>query len=1714
MKLVLNNNKIYNGISFGANKNVTGELVFQTGMTGYIKSLTDPSYKGQILVLSYPLIGNYGVPNTIDSTENLNGKIMVSGLVIADYSHNFSHWNANISLSKWLKDNDIPAIYNVDTRAIIKELREYGTMSAKLCNNDTYDEKYDTRRHLVDEVSTQTVKELGNGKYKVVVIDCGIKTNQIRYLLKYDYTLYIVPYNYNFLDMEYDAIFVSNGPGDPERCTETIMYLKTALTQSKPIFGICLGHQLMSIALGCKTYKMTYGNRGYNQPCINTITNKCYMTSQNHGYAVDISKLPNDWCEYFRNLNDDTNEGIICKNKPFFSVQFHPEGKGGPEDTNYLFDQFYDYIQGNMDNDIRVKTDHYCLETVKKVLILGSGGLSIGQAGEFDYSGSQAIKSMKEEGIETILINPNIATIQTSKDLADKVYFLPVTPEFVHKIILKEKPDSILVQFGGQTALNCAIDLYNDNLLSDVKILGTPIQTIINTEDRDIFKHEMIKINECTAPSVAVTDVESGINAGKQLGYPLILRSGFALGGLGSNFVRNKEELISGLMMALANTKQVLIEKSLKGWKEVEYEVVRDKYDNCITVCNMENLDPLGIHTGESVVVAPSQTLNNDEYFMLRDVSIRVIRHLGVIGECNIQFALDPTSDQYYIIEVNARLSRSSALASKATGYPLAFVASKLSLGYPLYKLKNKVTGVTTAFFEPSLDYVTVKIPRWDLSKFNNVEETIGTSMKSVGEAMSIGRTFEEAIQKALRMINDVDGFEPLGLMDNIDQLSMDDTNYRRIFMLADGLKNYSVKEINEISGIDNWFLYKLKGLVDWEITKDNILGSKQLGFSDKQIAKVLNTTELQIRTLRKQMGILPFIKQIDTLSAEFPAVCNYLYMTYNATEHDIKPDTNEIIVLGSGTYRIGSSVEFDWCAVNAIDKLNQMGYKTVMINYNPETVSTDYDVCDKLYFEEISFERVSDIYEFEQPNGVIVSMGGQGPNNIAKRLSRNNVKILGSSPDIIDNAENRYKFSRMCDRLGIDQPKWKICKNIDDCMQFCNTVDYPCLVRPSFVLSGAGMVVINTNEELKNYLAGVDMANNNIVISKFIENAKELDIDAIGKNGKVVISAIMEHIENAGTHSGDASLLFPPINLDENMREKVNNITAKICEGLCITGSFNIQYILTKDSIKVIECNLRSSRSLPFISKTTGINFAHLAIETIMSNDITYKESYNNIYDIGYIGIKVPQFSFNRLKGSDPVLGVEMASTGEVASFGHTYTQAYLKAYLSSTMKLPKKNILVSIGPYKDKVCFMEYANKLVNMGYNLYCTPGTADYLSENNVYVKQLQWSDESDEMIHKLESQEIDFVILVPSKNKYRRANDFVSKGYKVRRLVTDLAIPLITNTQSAKLLVDSLAERDNLIIDDIDCLNYVKKHDINETYTFYKKNMISVSDFSSRDQLHVLFNTAQDIETKLMNSEVLDTLKGKILTNVFWEPSTRTASSFAAAIIKLGGNVLPFNIEHSSTAKGETFMDTLKTLECYSDVLVVRHPDQNFINKAGSLCKKPIINAGNGSGEHPTQALLDVYTIRKELGTVNDLTVTFVGDLKNGRTVHSLVKLLNLYNTKLVFVSHPDLTMPKSILDNLVVPYKETSDLDSVLPDTDVLYVTRLQKERGEYRGNYYKITPNILNKAKEDMIIMHPLPRVDEISRDVDNDPRAVYFRQMENGLYVRMALLSLILTK
>eukprot|EP00586_Coscinodiscus_wailesii_P004925 CAMPEP_0172487554 /NCGR_PEP_ID=MMETSP1066-20121228/16705_1 /TAXON_ID=671091 /ORGANISM="Coscinodiscus wailesii, Strain CCMP2513" /LENGTH=1525 /DNA_ID=CAMNT_0013254251 /DNA_START=209 /DNA_END=4786 /DNA_ORIENTATION=+ len=1424
------------GKSFGCHESVEGEVVFSTGMVGYPESLTDPSYEGQILTLTTPMVGNYGVPNrqTLDS-HGLpaffeSSRIHCAGLLVQDYSHHYSHWNAASSLGDWLKEEGVPGLSGLDARMLTQKIRERGVMLGRIevdlsATGPDFTKMEDPNaRNLVDAVSRKEVTVYGKGNpVKVLAIDCGMKYNIIRQLVKRGTELTVVPWDYPFAaEMhKYDGLFLSNGPGDPTMCAPTIAELKKVVNcpddEVKPIFGICLGNQLTGLAAGGTAEKLPFGNRGQNQPVINHVTGECYITPQNHGYAINTSTLEPGWKSLFTNANDGSNEGIIHETRPYFSAQFHPEAACGPTDTEFMFDTFLQSCREKKKIEFPVRKPAPPRPDVKKVLLLGSGGTSIGQAGEFDYSGAQAIKALKEEGMEVVLMNPNIASVQTNVDdksssKADHVFFLPVTPDFVEEIIKKEKPDGIVVSMGGQTALNCAVEMYRAGTFDKygVQVLGTPISVVEHTEDRQLFSDRLNEIDEKIAESYAVYSIDAAVESAKTIGYPLMIRSAYALGGLGSGICYDEDHLRDMAAKALSVSPQILVEKSMKGWKEVEYEVVRDAYDNCVTVCNMENFDPLGIHTGDSIVMAPSQTLSNEEYHMLRETAVKVVRHLGIIGECNIQYALHPTSLEYCIIEVNARLSRSSALASKATGYPLAFVAAKLALGIPMTEVENAITKKTQACFEPSLDYIVTKIPRWDMSKFENVNTEIGSAMKSVGEVMAIGRTMEESLQKAMRMVDPSNyGFQPKDRYETTEALHQELSvpTDRRIFAIAQALheKTMTVDEIHDMTKIDHWFLRRLETIVKtWdameqvtlkEMPDDLMKEAKENGYSDVQIGLCLkdNPTEDDVRSKRVNAGIVPVAKQIDTLAAEFPANTNYLYMTYHGMSNDVESQEGGVVVLGSGAYRIGSSIEFDWCGVSCIRALRQMGYKATMINYNPETVSTDYDECDRLYFEELSRERVMDIYNYDKNDGVVISVGGQIPNGLALPLDKAGVKIMGTSAKMIDNAEDREKFSSALDEIGVQQPRWMELTDTQSAFDFAKDVGYPVLVRPSYVLSGAAMNVAHNDEQLKSFLqeAATVSKEHPVVISDFIEGAVEIEMDGVGKDGKLIAAAIHEHIENAGVHSGDATLVLPAQDLSPYTMQRVRDASRKIVERLNITGPVNIQFVAKGTDVMCIECNVRASRSFPFVSKTMGVDYIEAATRAMVDEDTTAMnlptlETRNR--PANYVGVKAPMFSFARLRGSDPVLGVEMASTGEVACFGADKEEAFLKALLSTGFKMPEKTVLISVQE-KLRTEMTHAAYQLYESGYELYATEATADALRQNGVPVTTVAYPTDTtqENAADWIKNEKIDLVINIPTYESHRLKDNFM-----MRRHAVDFGVPLLTNMNLVKVFANAAA----------------------------------------------------------------------------------------------------------------------------------------------------------------------------------------------------------------------------------------------------------------------------------------------------------------------------------
>uniref|UniRef100_A0A670I803 Carbamoyl phosphate synthase arginine-specific large chain n=2 Tax=Podarcis muralis TaxID=64176 RepID=A0A670I803_PODMU len=1421
------------GYSFGHPSSTAGEVVFNTGLAGNTETLTDPSYHGQILTLVNPIIGNGGVPDTAALDEMGLSRflesegIKVSGLLVLDYSNEYSHWRAVKTLAEWLKEEKVPALYGIDTRMLSKIIRNKGTVLGKIEFEGQPVQFLDpNKRNLIAEISTKEVKVYGKGNpIKIVAVDCGLKHNAIRLLVKRGAEVHLVPWNHDFTRLEYDGLLLSGGPGDPTQAQELIENVRKVLQSDRqePLFGISLGNLITGLAAGASSYKMPMANRGQNQPVVNMMNGQAFITAQNHGYAIDSNSLPPGWKPLFVNANDQTNEGIMHETKPIFTAQFYPEANPGPTDTEFLFDSFISLIKKGKGTSIASVLPKATAATsrveVSKVLILGSGGLCIGQAGEFDYSGSQAVKAMKEENVKTVLMNPNIASVQTNEvglKQADRVYFLPITPQFVTEVIKAERPDGLILGMGGQTALNCGVELFKRGILQEygVKVLGTSVESIMATEDRQMFLDKLNEINEKIAPSFAVESTDDALEAAEKIGYPVMIRSAYALGGLGSGLCHDKEQLLNLSTKAFAMTNQILVEKSVAGWKEIEYEVVRDAADSCVTVCNMENVDAMGVHTGDSIVVAPSQTLSNEELQMLRESTIKVVRHLNIVGECNIQYALHPASLEYCIIEVNARLSRSSALASKATGYPLAFIAAKIALGIPLLEIENAVSGKTTACFEPSLDYIVTKVPRWDLDRFQGASRQIGSSMKSVGEVMAIGRTFEESFQKALRMCHpSVDGFAASLPVNQEWPANMDlrkelaEASSTRVFAMAKALNdNNPVDYIHKLTAIDKWFIYKMHNIVNMEkslkslnsesIPEESLRRAKAIGFSDKQIGKCLGVTEAQSRELRLRKNVTPWVKQIDTLAGEYPAVTNYLYVTYNGQEHDVKFDDHGTMVLGCGPYHIGSSVEFDWCAVSCIRTLRQLCKKTVVVNCNPETVSTDFDECDRLYFDELSLERILDIYQQEECDGCIISVGGQIPNNLAVPLYRNGVRIMGTNPLQIDRAEDRSTFSAVLDELQIAQAPWKAVNSLENAVEFANLVGYPCLLRPSYVLSGSAMNVVHTEKEMKKFLAEATRVSQEhpVVLTKFIEGAREVEMDAVAKNGKVICHAVSEHVEDAGVHSGDATLMFPAQTISQGALEKVKIATRKIADAFAISGPFNVQFLIRGNEVLVIECNLRASRSFPFVSKSLGLDFIDVATK-VMTGEQVHEDTLpalpKPMIPSDYVGIKAPMFSWPRLRDVDPILRCEMASTGEVACFGENIHSAFLKAMLSTGFKLPQKGILLGIQPsFRPK--FLHEAEQLHSQGFKLYATEATSRWLNANGIPVSPVAWPSQENTDPTLLPIQQlikdgsIDLVINLPNNN-----TKFVHDNYVIRRTAVDSGLSLLTNLQVAKLFTEAL-----------------------------------------------------------------------------------------------------------------------------------------------------------------------------------------------------------------------------------------------------------------------------------------------------------------------------------
>lgn len=1422
------------GETFGTHLNenciIEAELVFTTGMSGILETITDPSFSDQILIMSFPPFGNYGAPdNRLDSwglSMEFESKIVSPLAIICDHQVNsYSHWNAEMSIDKFLYDNKVYGIKNVDTRMLIKYARQgLGVVKLRTKYTIPYNETYligGNKKSFFNNIRNKQIPSFYQPptSRKLLFIDCGAKTSQIRNLLDNDFIVHVVAPRWNNMpdpnkvqSLGYSGIFMSNGPYDPQDWGETLKWVQQFIACERnkdkklPIFGICLGHQLLALACGLKTRKMKIGNRAQNVPVKCMDTPYGFITSQNHGYEVDQSTISSsvEWIELFHNLNDGSNEGIIHKKLPYFSVQFHPEARPGPLDTTFLFEMFREIIESGRQEIISLFRERFPkLESTKKesgnVLVIGSGGLSIGQAGEFDYSGSQALKSFKKMGCKTVLLNPNIATIQT--DVADVCYINPIEPEVVEKIIQEQNIKYISVSFGGQTALNCGIICKNNGIFDKygVEVLGTTIENITKSEDRKLFKEEVESIGLQTPPSETILTLEDAERVSETLGFPLLVRAGFCLGGQGSGFAKNKEELKMLVTKALSISTTVILDKSLLGWKELEYEILRDKVGNKICVCTMENMDPLGVHTGESIVVAPVQTLNDREHQMLRNACFKIVDQFKIVGECNVQFALDPKSETFVVIEMNARLSRSSALASKATGYPIASVAAKLNMEWLLPDIKNDITKNTTAFYEPSLDYMAVKVPRWDLLKFPGVSITIGSHMKSVGEVMALGRTFPEAIMKASRMVGNFNG--TLGLFPRrliySDEISKElqslQPNTNRLLDILDYFwEKRSIQDINKETGIDAWFLSQLKFIAEAyyvlsnqteEIEKNELRRLKSIGFSDLQLAKTMRKDERDIVELRKSYDIHPVFHKIDTVAAEFPCDTNYLYMTYRSKDNEYVPDENTILVLGSGVYRIGSSVEFDWCSVKCVEKLREMGKKVMFLNHNPETVSTDYDMVDALIFEEITPEVIYEINHIckSKLSGIILSVGGQVANNIALDLDDSDIPILGTSPEMIDRAEDRSKFSALLDEIGVDQPEWSSFTTLEESLKFCNKVKFPVLVRPSYVLSGAGMKVVYTRDEMLSYLDNSEISSEYpVVITKFIEYAKEIEVDGVAHWGSILAMGISEHIENAGVHSGDATLIFPAIDLTDITRDRIELIVRRITQALSITGPFNIQLIAKDDELKVIECNVRVSRSFPLVSKTSGTNLIHLATEILTKQyerELWDKHSGNLHLQCNRIGVKVPQFSHHRLDGADVMLGVEMTSTGEVAGFGNDQYEAFIKAFFGTggIPRFNKKHVLITT--YKQKYLddIMSCIEEAEQNGWSFTFT----HLHPETYIIVEK-----DSDIVKDEIKNEIYDFVINIPH---YEEG----CEGFLWRRACLDFKVPVITNIKKAKMLLTAL-----------------------------------------------------------------------------------------------------------------------------------------------------------------------------------------------------------------------------------------------------------------------------------------------------------------------------------
>jgi len=1830
--LVLPDKTVLRGSAFGATtpRSLAGELVFYTGMTGYLESLTDPSYASQILVLTYPSIGNYGVPNVPDLLEHNapfeSCRPHVAGLIVQEYSSAYSHFAATSSLGAWLSRWNIPAITGIDTRALTSTIRDHDGSVSPMIGQLTVGAEpgelpVEAMVDTADSPLVSRVSGLWEAKHysppagvpatcRVLALDCGMKANMLRCLLSRGAQVTVVPYDAPLAQLvaegSYDGVFLSNGPGDPRSVPGVKANLVSLMEAhpNLPIFGICLGFQLMALAAGAATSTMKYGHRGQNQPVVSVATGHTYVTAQNHGFQVEASTLPESWKPLFLNGNDGSLEGIVHATKPWYGVQFHPEARGGPADSSVLFDTFFQSMteEGRSAaaagaclfpgavapaaerfswQDGVVRGPAEALEPAslpKSVLILGSGGLSIGQAGEFDYSGSQACKTLSALGIRVVLINPNIATVQTAEETADATYLLPVTPEFVEQVIQQESPDAIMLQFGGQTALNCGLQLYQSGVLDkyNVEILGTPPSAIVKAEDRFEFAQAMRSIGEPIIESRACDSQEAALQAAEELSYPVIVRAAYALGGLGSGFADNRDELIALTNKSFTHSSQVLIEKSLKGWKELEYEVVRDSQDNCVTICNMENVDPFGVHTGDSIVVAPSQTLNDREYQMLRDASIRIVRHLGVIGECNVQYSLDPASMQYYVIEVNPRLSRSSALASKASGYPLAAIAAKLALGYALPALLNAVNKCTTACFEPALDYLVVKVPKFDLGKFPGSDEKLSSAMKSVGEVMAIGRSFEETLQKALRMVDpSCDGFHARPNIANVETLATPTPT--RIFAVAHALaEGATVRQVAATTRIDQWFLHKMANIINMErtlaahtaagVTVSLLRRAKEFGFSDVRIGKLLGVEDA--RSLRKEAGIVPFVKRIDTLAGEVAAATNYLYLSYNASASDDIPrprDRESGIVLGSGTYRIGSSVEFDYASVCASRALRAAGHSSVVINNNPETVSTDFDESDRLYFDELTVERVLDIVELEDPAlGVFVSFGGQTPNNLALPLHDAGVRVAGTSPLRIDAAEDRNKFSSILDEANIPQPAWLEASSVDECAAFANRVGYPLLIRPSYVLSGSAMKVVNSEAELDEFLAAaVDVSGDApVVVTKFYTGCREVEIDGVSVRGQMIQHSLAEHVEAAGTHSGDATHVLPPQSLSQATEARVTEVGASIAAALRITGPFNMQLLVTpKDEVLVIECNVRASRSVPFSSKVMGVNLVDTATRSILWDMKAAPDAAPPVADLlslrpdeaapplgtshfprptSYVGVKVAQFSFTRLPGADPRLGVEMSSTGEVATIGHTLDDALIKGLLASTMRLPRVATLPDVGeapalllhaPDCSLALFTSMAASPVPVRY----TRATANALAERFGMTKGLELIapnavSDADEILavqEALRLQQVGFHVNLEAKA--------TPVGRAARRAAVDFGVGLVTEECLAHAVTRALALDGPLSTDSWQSI--VRKEKMEyvlgsaepmpslvqaasppavgqtgrnnsrgfshsapkptqvRTVSSYRtrprhRDLTGIADLSRGDIAEILA-LAQSVRRMPAPAQA-QVLAHRTLAMIFEKPSLRTRVSFETAMTQLGGHAIYLGPAEIGLGSREPVEDVGSVLSGMVDMVMARVFANESIGEMVASSTIPVIN-GLCNLEHPCQAITDVLTLVDHYGSLAGLAganFVFVGDCNNN-IAHSLALIAPLVGMNFTAVSPVGYELNPAFASAAAASaasagtrFSQSNDPHGAVADASVIYTDTWVSMGNEADaasrlssfGPEFCVDAAMLAATPADVVVMHDLP--------------------------------------